>query len=157
MMKKILTYRFLNGPLAPGVWMFAVMFILILSSSCRKSLNTGQPIDDKLVVLAEITASDSMKIPIGKTIKVGGGGLISFEKVAEANVTITDQGNHKFVLQPSWSTQYAQNPTTVYTSRTRFRSNTTYFLEIKHPTLGIATATAFIPPLPYVTAIDTMS
>src|SRR5215471_9075499 len=135
---------------------FLFLGLLILTiTSCRKTFSTGQPVDDKRVVLAEITAGDSMKIPVGKTIKVGGGGIIRFEKVNDASVTINDQFNHHWVLQPSWSTQYASNPTTVYTNRLRFRSSYTYDLTIKHPTLGTATATAIIPALPVVTSFDT--
>ena len=61
--------------------------VLISIYSCKKTFSSGQFVDDKLVVLAEITAGDSMEIPIGKTIKVGNGGLIRFEKVKEAQVS----------------------------------------------------------------------
>src|SRR5882724_12014647 len=137
---------------------FALMcgLMLFIITSCRRSLSDGQPVDDKMVVLAEITAGDSMKIPVGKTIKVGGGGIIRFEKVNDASVTISDLNSHSWALQPSWSTQYASNPTTIYSSRIRFKSNYTYQLSVKHPTLGTVTATTYIPSLPVVMAMDTM-
>jgi hypothetical protein len=129
---------------------------MLIITSCKRSLSDGQPVDDKMVVLAEITAGDSMKIPVGKTIKVGGGGIIRFEKVPDAGVTISDLNNHSWMLQPSWSIQYASNPTTIYTSRIRFKSNYSYTLTVKHPTLGILSASTYIPPLPTVTEMDTM-
>lgn len=130
--------------------------VLLTITSCKRNLNNGQPVDDKMVVLAEITAGDSMKIPVGKTIKVGGGGIIRFEKVPDASVTISDLNNHSWMLQPSWSPQYASNPTTVYTSRIRFKSNYSYVLTVKHPTLGVVNATTYIPSLPIITEMDTM-
>jgi hypothetical protein len=92
---------------------------------------------------------------LGKRIKVGNGGLIRFEKVKEASVTIKDANSHTYNLLPNWSMQYAANPTTVFTNRRYFRSNTTYFIEINHPTLGIVNASTHTPVTPKIISIDT--
>jgi len=131
------------------------MVVLIVMVSCKKTFSSGQFVDDKLVVLAEITAGDSMEIPIGKTIKVGSGGLIRFEKVKEATVTIKDANSRTYTLLPNWSPQYNYNPTTVFTNRRYFRSNMTYFIEINHPTLGIIKASTHIPVTPKIISLDT--
>jgi hypothetical protein len=125
--------------------------ILLLQgiSSCKKSFSSDQLEDDKLVVLAEITAGDSVKIPIGKTIKVDNGSLITFEKVNDATVTLTETNNMSWVLQPNYSQQYLTNPTSVF--------NTTYKIEINHPTLGLVRASTHIPVLPRLLAVDTTS
>ncbi|MEO6733453.1 MAG: DUF4249 domain-containing protein [Ferruginibacter sp.] len=130
-----------------------VVFISIYS--CKKTFTSSQFVDDKLVVLAEITAGDSMEIPIGKTIKVGNSGLIRFEKVKEATVIIKDASSRSYTLLPNWRPQYLANPATVFTNRRYFRSNTTYFIEINHPTLGVVKATTHIPVTPKIIAIDT--
>jgi hypothetical protein len=122
----------------------------ILTISCRKNFSSGQFMDDKLVVLAEITAGDSMRIPVGKTIKAGNGSLIRFEKVNDASVTITEENGRSWMLQPNYSPQFATNPTTVFT-------NTTYSIKIKHPTLGIASATTHIPAPFKIIRVDTSS
>ncbi|MCW3091213.1 MAG: hypothetical protein JWP81_2282 [Ferruginibacter sp.] len=132
-----------------------LFLLLTLIISCKKTFTSTQFVDDKLVVLAELTAGDSMEIPIGKTIKVGNGGLIRFEKVNNATVTITDESAHTFNLLPNWSAQYAANPTTVFTNRRHFRSNATYSIEIQHPTLGMVTASTFIPQAPKLISVDT--
>src|SRR5215467_10852846 len=146
MIKRLRTYRSYS-PLAANCIALVCGMVILTITSCKRNLNDGQPVDDKMVVLAEITAGDSMKIPVGKTIKVGGGGIIRFEKVPDASVTVSDLSNHSWMLQPSWSTQYANNPTTVYISKIRFKSNYTYSLTIKHPTLGMLSASTYIPPL----------
>src|ERR1044071_5972058 len=130
---------------------------LLMLSACKKNFGPGEIVDDKLVVLAEVTAFDSVKIPVGKTIKVGSGGIIRFEKVTDAVVTIQEEGGSKWQLQPGFSYQYSSNPTTVYTSRRRFKFNTNYTLEIKHPRLGTATARTHIPGLLKLVSIDTAS
>jgi hypothetical protein len=131
--------------------------VLLILSACKKDFSPGEIVDDKLVVLAEITAFDSVKIPIGKTIKVGSGGIIRFEKVTDATVTIQEEGGSKWQLQPGFSTQYSSNPTTVYTSRRRFKFNTNYTLEVVHPRLGTLIAKTHIPGLLKLISIDTAS
>ncbi|MFT3825115.1 MAG: DUF4249 family protein [Chitinophagaceae bacterium] len=132
-----------------------ILPVLLVFGACKKDFTSGQFIDDKLVVLAEITAPDSLKVPIGKTIKVGGGGIIRFEKVNDASVIVTEDNVRSWVLQPNWSSIYASNPTSVFTNRHRLKYATTYSIEIKHLTLGTAKATTTIPPLPTVSIIDT--
>ena len=130
---------------------------MLIISSCKKNFSSDQFEDDKLVVLAEITAGDSVKIPIGKTIKVENGSLIRFEKVNDATVTLTETNTMSWVLQSNYSQQYANNPTSVFTNKKRFKANTTYKIEINHPTLGTVTATTHIPTLPRLLSVDTAS
>jgi hypothetical protein len=131
--------------------------LVLFISSCKKNFSSDQFEDDKLVVLAEITAGDSVKIPIGKTIKVENGSLIRFEKVNDATVTLTETNTMSWVLQSNYSQQYANNPTSVFTNKKRFKANTTYKIEINHPTLGTVTATTHIPTLPRLLSVDTAS
>jgi len=134
-----------------------IFFGVLVISACKKNFSSDQFEDDKLVVLAEITAGDSVKIPIGKTIKVENGSLIRFEKVNDATVTITGTNTMSWVLLPNFSQQYASNPTSVFTNKNRFKSNTTYKIEINHPTLGIVKASTHIPPFPRLISVDTAS
>ncbi|HEY4147291.1 MAG TPA: DUF4249 family protein [Chitinophagaceae bacterium] len=131
--------------------------LYIPSVSCKKGFSSDQFVDDKLVVLSEISAADSVKIPIGKTIKAGGGAIIRFEKVNDATVVLTEEQTSSVILQPSYSAQYASNPTSVFTSKRRLKSNTHYTILINHPTLGVVTATTFIPPYPKLVSVDTSS
>jgi hypothetical protein len=130
---------------------------MILLTSCKKNFSSDQFEDDKLVILAEITAGDSVKIPIGKTIKVENGSLIRFEKLNDATVTLTEANSSSWVLTPNYSSQYATNPTSVFTSRKHFKANTSYKIEINHPTLGTVRATATIPTYPRLISVDTAS
>jgi hypothetical protein len=139
---------------AAGLASWCVLLCMGMSS-CKKSFSSNQFEDDKLVVLAEIIAIDSVKIPIGKTIKAGNGALIRFEKVNDATVTLTEQNNQTWILQPNYSPQYYSNPTTLFTNRKRFKSNTSYSIEIKHPTLGVVKASTHIPAIPKLISIDT--
>jgi hypothetical protein len=137
---------------------WAMLLLLVLTiSSCKKNFSSDQFEDDKLVVLAEITAGDSVRIPIGKTIKVENGSLIRFEKVNDATVTLTETNTMSWVLQPNYSMQYVNNPTSVFTNKKRFKANTTYKIEINHPTLGLVKATTHIPVLPRLLTVDTAS
>lgn len=134
-----------------------MILLVLVISSCIKKFSSDQFEDDKLVVLAEITAGDSVKIPIGKTIKVENGSLIRFEKVNDATVTLTETNTMSWVLQPNYSLQYLNNPTSVFTNRKRFKANTTYKIEINHPTLGTVKAETHIPTLPRLIGVDTAS
>src|SRR5690349_19306320 len=100
-----------------------LMIVLLLTAvACKKGFTSNQFEDDHLVVLAEISAGDSVKVPVGKTIKVGSGSLIRFEKVNDATVTLTEENSRTWILQPSYAWQYASNPTTVFTNRKRFKT-----------------------------------
>jgi hypothetical protein len=136
---------------------YTFLLLVLFINSCKKNFSSDQFEDDKLVVLAEITAGDSVKIPIGKTIKVENGSLIRFEKVNDATVTLTETNTTSWVLQPNYSLQYLNNPTSVFTNKKRFKANTTYKIEINHPTLGIVKAETYIPTLPRLIGIDTAS
>lgn len=132
-----------------------IVILLLLISACKKDFSPGEFEDDRLVVLAEITAGDSVEIPIGKTLKVGNGNLIRFEKVNDATVTLTEDNKRSWILKPNFSPQYAGNPTSVFTSRKRFISNTTYSINIEHPTMGVVTAETHIPLTPKPIQVDT--
>jgi len=138
----------------PGVMLWLAM-ACIAGASCKKGFSSDQFVDDKIVVLAEISAADSIKVPVGKTIKAGGGNIIRFEKVNDATVVLTEEKTNSVVLQPSFSAQFATNPTTVFTTRRRFKSNTHYTILINHPTLGLVTATTLIPTYPRLITVDT--
>ena len=132
-----------------------LLLLVLFISACKKNFSSDQFEDDKLVVLAEITALDSVKVPIGKTIKVENGSLIRFEKINDATVTITEENTASWVLQPNYSIQYINNPTSVFTNKKRFKANTTYRIEINHPTLGFVRASTYIPTLPRLISVDT--
>ena len=134
-----------------------LLLLVLVAGACKKNFSNDQFEDDKLVVLAEITAGDSIKIPIGKTIKVENGNLIRFEKVNDATVTVTGTNTSSWVLSPNYSLQYASNPTSIFTNKNRFKINTTYKIEINHPTLGQANATTHIPAYPRLISVDTGS
>jgi hypothetical protein len=143
---KSLPYYLFCKAAAGRLWLIGVL--LVAQTSCKKGFTSNQFEDDHLVVLAEISAADSVKIPVGKTIKVGNGGLIRFEKVNDATVTLTEENNRTWILQPNFGWQFATNPTTVFTNRKRYKSNTHYSIEVKHPTMGIVTGSTYIPPMP---------
>jgi hypothetical protein len=134
-----------------------LILLVLFISACKKNFSSDQFEDGKLVVLAEITALDSVKIPIGKTIKVENGSLIRFEKVNDATVTITENNTEPWVLQPNYSQQYINNPTSVFTNKKRFKANASYRIDINHPTLGLVSATTYIPVLPRLIGADTSS
>ncbi|MCS3801548.1 DUF4249 domain-containing protein [Niastella sp. OAS944] len=153
MQKNHPTYKLLTGN---RYWPLFLLLALMVCS-CKKNFSSDQFEDDKLVVLAEITAGDSVKIPIGKTIKVENGNLIRFEKVNDATVTLTETNTMSWVLQPNYSPQYANNPTSMFTNKKRFKANTSYMIEINHPTLGLVKASTHIPTLPKLLSVDTSS
>lgn len=151
MQKNRITYYFITNS-RPGAWL---VLLVLLINSCKKNFSSDQFEDDKLVVLAEITAGDTVKIPVGKTIKVENGSLIRFEKVNDATVTLTETNTMSWVLQNNYTSQYVNNPTSVFTNRKRFKANTTYKIEVNHPTLGTVKAETHIPTLPQLIGVDT--
>src|SRR5882757_2630634 len=120
-------YRFNNTRRRwPGVLLWLAALAWVAGSACKKGFSSDQFVDDKIVVLAEISAADSIKVPIGKTIKAGGGNIIRFEKVNDATVVLTEEKTISTILQPNFSAQYASNPTSVFTTKKRFKANTHY-------------------------------
>jgi hypothetical protein len=133
----------------------AGIVLLLLTFACKKEFTPGDLEDDQLVVLAEITAGDSVRIPIGKTLKVGNGSLIRFEKVNDASVTLTEENKRSWILKPSFAPQYELSSTSIFSSRKRYIANTDYAITIEHPTLGNVSAATHIPAYPKLLHVDT--
>jgi hypothetical protein len=108
-----------------------------------------------LVVLAEITAGDSLKIPVSKSIQVGNGGIISFEKVNSANVKIARQDGKSWTLKLNTSPDFAGDPASIYTGPQRPHHNTTYTLQVQDPLSGTISSQTTIPPPVRVSNADT--
>lgn len=132
----------------------ALGLILLYSTSCKKSFSSDRFVEDKLVILSEISANDSIHIPIGKSIRVGNGNLIRFDKINDARVQLQEENGAWLTLNVNYSSQYATNPSSIYTNRRRVRPATTYKIEVQHPILGTVTATTRIPQIPKLVFVD---
>jgi hypothetical protein len=75
--------------------------------------------------------------------------------VNDATVVLSEENGGKWLLRADKSTQFANNPASVFTVKQFYKHNRTYTLEISHPVLGNARATTHIPPPPQVDRIDT--
>lgn len=130
---------------------FAVcLFVSIVAiSACDKNPVYDLPKENKLVVLAEITAGDSAFIPVSASRVAGSGNNISFEKVNDASVVVAAQGGAERQLWLNQSPDFADNPASVFTDPGIFVANTNYTINVSHPVLGTATAVTHIPP-PFV-------
>src|SRR5882757_8833171 len=128
---------------------------LLVTLSCKKSLYPDQPKDNELVILAEITAGDSVKVPISKSIQVGSGGIISFEEVNSASVIITRSDGRIWKLRLNTSPDFAGNPASVYTAPQKPRYNATYTLQVQDPLSGPITAQTTIPAPIRLSGFDT--
>lgn len=129
--------------------------ILLIASSCRKNGYPDQPKNNELVILAEITAGDSLKIPVSKSIQVGSGGIISFEEVNSASVMISRPGSRPWKLKLNTSADFTGNPASVYTGPQKPHYNTTYDLKVQDPLSGTVTAQTTIPPPVRLRRFDT--
>ena len=134
----------------------ACLCILVLPA-CKKNFLPDQTADDKIVILSEATAGDLIRIPIGKTIRAGGGNLVKFEKMNDATVVLQQENGTKWLLKVDKSAQYANNPMSVFYVRHPYQKNAHYTLEVMHPILGNARAITKVPPAVQVESIDTVT
>src|SRR5882757_1164259 len=103
--------RYKEGyPVGKGLTVLVVTFCFFFTLSCRKNLYPATPKDNELVILAEITAGDSLKIPVSKSIQVGSGGIISFEEVKSASVMIFRPDGRSWMLRLNTSPDFSANP-----------------------------------------------
>lgn len=131
---------FLNN--IPVLFLFACILIL---SACEKKAELNLPNENKLVVLAEITAGDSAFIPVSTSRIAGSGDAISFEKVNDASVTISSQGGTEKQLRLNLSSDFTDNPASVFSDPGIFTANTSYTIKVNHPVMEAVTSTAYIP------------
>ncbi|MBS1662283.1 MAG: DUF4249 family protein [Bacteroidetes bacterium] len=124
-------------------------------AGCKKSPYPNDSVSNQLVILAEISAGDTLKVPVSKSIQVGSGGLISFDKVNSANVQIFRPDGRSFNLRLNTSPDFAADPASIYTSAGRPHSSTTYNLQVQDPLSGTVTAQTTIPPPVRLTGFDT--
>jgi hypothetical protein len=132
-----------------------LLSVMTPGTACKKDPYQSQTVTNELVILAEITAGDSLKIPVSKSIEVGNGGIISFEKVNSANVKVTRQDGKSWTLRLNTSPDFANDPASIYTGAQRPRYDTTYSLQVQDPLSGTVTSHTTIPPPVHVTAVDT--
>jgi len=131
--------------------------LLLLAASCKKSPYPANLVQNELVILAEITAGKPLKIPVSKSIQVGNGGIISFDKVTTANVTVTGPRDAPIVCHLNTSPLFIGDPASVYTSPRRPEYNTRYRLRVEDPVSGTATAETTIPSRVRIIGFDTAS
>jgi hypothetical protein len=129
----------------------------LMAASCRKNLYPGQSVNNELVVLAEITAGDSIEIPVSKSIQVGSGGIISFQKVNSAVVTVSRPSGSVWQMKLNTGPDFSDNPASIYTSKQRPRYNTIYNLDVQDPLSGTVTAQTTIPSPIHISHFDTSS
>lgn len=130
---------------------YAAIFILLFLISCKKE---SQNIESKIFVLSEITAGDSAIIPLGKTIKVGNGETIAFEKLTAASVQISEENSTSINLHWNNSADFLSNPVSIYTHPNIFKATKIYSLQINQQGLPAATATTHIPAAFSVRNVD---
>lgn len=124
-----------------------VILLLIIMVSCQKDPGYNFPSNKKLVILAEISAGDSAYIPISLSESINNGNPISFGKVSNAIVTITDEDGNEINLQHNNSPSYDEVPGSVYSAAFRFKAKTTYNITATHPEWGTAQASTKIPDM----------
>ena len=130
---------------------------MLLAASCKKSPYPAGLVQNELVVLAEITAGEPLKIPVSKSIQVGNGGIISFDKVTTANVTISPPKGTAITCHLDNSSFYAGDPASIYTSPHAPAYNTRYRLQVQDPVSGTVTAETTIPSRVRIFGFDTTS
>jgi len=138
-----------------GLSLLAMCCVSLSMAGCKKTPYPNDTLNNQLVILAEITAGDSLKIPVSKSIQVGSGGIISFEKVNSASVTLFRPDGRSYVLRLNTSPDFANDPASIYTAPQRLHSNTTYNLQVQDPLSGTVKAQTTIPQLVRLTGFDT--
>jgi hypothetical protein len=136
---------------------FWLCLSLLAGLGCKKNPYPAQSVSNELVILAEITAGDSLMVPVSKSIQVGSGGIISFEKVNSAGVKIFRSDGKSYTLKLNTSPDFASDPASVYTAPQKPRSNTTYNLQVQDPLSGAVTAQTTIPSPVRISRFDTSS
>jgi hypothetical protein len=133
------------------------LLLAVVLAGCRKNPYPNDSVNNQLVILTEISAGDSLKVPVSKSIQVGSGGIISFEKVSSAHVQIFRADGRSWLLKLNTSPDFANDPASIYTAPQRPHSGTTYSLQVQDPLSGTVTAKTTIPPLVHLTGFDTSS
>lgn len=124
-------------------------FVLVALSGCSllAACEKGFGVENGrrvIVVLAEVTAGDTAVVPVGKSLLTTTGTSIQFDKISNADVDILDANNTQTHLAYHNGTEFAGNPAAVYTAPLSFKAGA-YRLEVRHPSLGVATASTTIP------------
>lgn len=121
--------------------------ILVLAGnfSCNKNSYDNRQLNNKLVILTEITAGDTANIPIGSSLPAGSGNAIVFEKLNAVTAKITGPNGTPESLGLNSGTDFISNPLAVYSGSLPFQYNTAYTLTAVDSRLGTAVATTIIP------------
>lgn len=129
---------------------------LLLPAACKKNPYSTHKLSNTLVVLAEMTAGDSVKIPIGKSTLIENNNTVSFGTVNNAIVHLQDTLGHSWLIPLNTTPEFSGGATSVYSNSQILQPNTTYTIEVSDPELGTAKASTHIPPAFVITEVDTL-
>jgi len=130
------------------------MFFLLINACTRQPL-FDLPEKNKLVILAEIFANDSITIPIASTMIAGNNLPVHFDKINDAIVTLTDQIGNQEQLQLKTASGMNDPGAAFYCHPEVLQANADYTIEVTHPVLGTAIASTHIPSSFSVTNVRT--
>ncbi|PSL44279.1 uncharacterized protein DUF4249 [Chitinophaga niastensis] len=136
-------------------WLFMIAGML-QCTACKKTYTPSTHLTNKLVILAELTAGDTIKIPVGKSTLIENGSTINFEKITNASVHLQDALGHFWLLPFNASPEYSNGPTSIYSYPQKIIADQTYTIDISQPDLEAVKATTHIPAAFTITEVDTL-
>lgn len=116
------------------------------------------PLPDKLVIMAELSAGDTVLLPISRSMRAGTGQIIQFDKVTTARLTFTNDEQVPLPVRLNKSAIHLTNPAAVYSGSTVIESRRRYFLRVEDTLRNdVASASVSIPSPITIKKVDTSS
>ena len=128
----------------PGLCLVSMICFLGITS-CSKNPEYAHPSESKLVIQAEITAGDSVKLSLTRSIAAGTGSSFQFEKIYNAEVQISSSDGAEWHLNPNYSPRFNDVPGAIYSNPGKLKPSISYSLRVDHPTLGTVSSSTHIP------------
>ncbi|ASZ12755.1 DUF4249 domain-containing protein [Chitinophaga pendula] len=143
--------------LSPRIaFIFSLAMLFFSCKEKRQFMNT--PLPDKLVIMAELSAGDTVSLPISRSMRAGTGQVTQFEKVKTARLTLTNDEQLPLPVQLNKNAIYTTNPAAVYTGPSVIESRRRYFLRVEDTVRNdVATASVMMPSPITIRKVDTSS
>jgi hypothetical protein len=131
--------------------------LLLLAAACNRNLELPGSSEQKIVLLGELTAGDSVYIRAGKSTIIKSGAVMNNELITALSISITDGTGNSWNLESTEDDFAATGYTLPFYASHLVAPGAAYNITATHATLGIARASVSIPKAFDATITDTAS
>lgn len=124
---------------------FLSLSLLLLSGSCEKDLDIAGAGEQKIVLLGELVAGDSIYLRAGASTVIKSGAVINEALIQDLDISVNENNGTSISLSGHEDDLSFTEHTLAFFSGRQSKAGSTYAVTASHPELGVAHTSITIP------------